>query len=175
MSEFWSVSLPTWLSSIGTIGAFTTGGVLLIRELRRDREREFAALREKASLISAWPQRYDQPSSDLATKEARLNLSNHSTEPVYSVSVEYLGAAPEVRDVVGMLPPGQHPRDLPEFLRETWVRSGDGWVIRGRHGQTVAENPDASPWPFEVVLRFTDAAGRRWRRDQHGVLTHEGV
>ena len=27
---------PTWVAAIGTTGAFITGGILLIRELKRD-------------------------------------------------------------------------------------------------------------------------------------------
>ncbi|HSV65453.1 MAG TPA: hypothetical protein VLJ59_06030 [Mycobacteriales bacterium] len=172
MSDLWSVAVPTWLSSVGTVGAFATGGMLLVRELRRDRDRQQQEERARAGLIVAWPVRIEARSANVSTLETRLQLRNAGTEPVYGVELRYVptGGGPEARDHVGILPPGDVQRVLPELFRETWIRSDRHWVRRPASGTAETADPLREPWRFQVSLRFVDAAGRRWQRRADGSL-----
>src|SRR5437867_2693179 len=149
MSDLWSVAVPTWLSSVGTVGAFASGGVLLVRELQRDRRREEQEQRAVAGLVAAWPTRVETRTATTTTVETRVQLRNGGTEPVYRVILEYLTAGGEpVRDEVGILPPGDTHRELPDGLRETWIRADREWVRRSAEGLAQSTDPLREPWRF---------------------------
>lgn len=172
MSDLWSVWVPTWLSAVGTVGAFSTGGVILLRELRRDREREIQAMRERAGVFSVWPVREESRSAGVPVLESRLVLSNAGAEPVYDVVVEYERSGEALmRDAIGMVPPGQLVRNVPRELNEVWVRAGSAWRRQGRPEDPVVDDPLRQPWTFRIGAHFADAAGRRWRRDHDGSIT----
>lgn len=169
MDTWWTTDLPTWLVAIGTIGAFGTGGAVLLRELNRDRERDAAAERQQASAVVAWPARVELTGSAMARMRAILILSNGSQEPVYHVDIEY-SSGPSIQiDQIDFLPPGRQERDIPAVLQETWVKSDALWMKRGSPTET-AENPQAIGWNFGVALSFVDASGRAWRREIDGSL-----
>lgn len=172
MGTLWTVDIPTWLVAVGTIGAFGTGGVVLLRELGRDREREAAIVRQQATAIAAWPTRTENMADSPPTISTLLVLNNASTEPVYDVRVTYqpktAGAA--LTDEIDLLPPGSHERDLPPVLQETLVKSANGWVRRGSPQAQPISKPYAEPWAFSVSLTFVDARGQRWRRGTDGSI-----
>ena len=175
MSDLWSVTVPVWLSSIGTVGAFGTGGVILVRELHRDRRREEMELRARAGLVAAWPVRVEVPSLTATTVEARLHLRNGGTEPVYQVVVEYVaaGSGETIRDNLGILPPGDLEQDVPDRMRETWIRTDQHWVRRPATGTAETVDPFRERWPFQVSMRFADTAGRGWIRNADGSLDRD--
>jgi hypothetical protein len=172
VDNFWGVVLPAWLASVGTVGAFVTGGVLLFRELRRDREREDRDQRIRAGLVAAWPVRLLITSGSIDAMESRLKISNGGVVPVYDVAVDYfpVDGKSALRDSLGIVAPGEVIRDLPQELREIWIRAGDGWVLRRGSRDMMSRDPDGEAWRFDTELSFRDASGRRWRRDRKGSL-----
>ena len=173
MTEWWIADLPTWLVAVGTVGAFGTGGVVLLRELARDRERDAAAARRQASMIAVWPVRVENSAESPPTMTAHVVLNNASFEPVYDVTIEYqLKARPEVQsDRVDLLPPGRYERDMPREMQEVWVRSRGGWVKRGSQGAPPIEKPQNESWDFTLAVSFMDARGRRWLRGGDGSIS----
>jgi hypothetical protein len=172
MTDLWGALIPTWLSSVGTIGAFATGGVLIVREMRRDRDREEQDRRQKAGVVAAWLIRTETRTASLATIESRLKVNNAGTEPVYDVEVRYI--APITRTVVtdqlGVMPPGEHTLDLPAVIAQTWIQAEDGWILRSGNQSSTASDPHREPWKVDVELRFTDPTGQRWHRNSRGAL-----
>jgi hypothetical protein len=176
MGNWWGTDLPTWLVGIGTIGAFATGGAVLLRELGRDRRREEDEEKRQASSVAAWPIRVENLVEPLRTLTAYLVLNNASSEPVYQVRIEYEleSGSHMVTDEVDILPPGRSERELPKQLQETWVNSADGWIKRGSTTGSPIRKPQYQSWEFRVAISFVDAGGRRWCRGSDGSLTrHE--
>lgn len=73
---------PNWVSAaggivqaIGTIGAFGTGGYLLIREIRRDELRRLDELRRQASAVYGWTESLDAKVPDAALKYRWVDFS----------------------------------------------------------------------------------------------------
>ncbi|HET9894317.1 MAG TPA: hypothetical protein VFQ44_05240 [Streptosporangiaceae bacterium] len=172
MDTFWSVDFPTWLVGVGTVGAFGTGGMVLLKEIGRDREREAAIVRQQATTIAAWPARRESPADIPPTISAHLVLNNASAEPVYDVHVSYepKTAGPVLTDEIDLLPPGRDERELPRSLQETWIKSPNGWVRQGPPQAQPISKPHAEPWAFLVSLSFVDARGQRWRRGTDGSI-----
>lgn len=172
MGATWTIDIPTWLVAVGTVGAFGTGGVVLLRELGRDREREAAIARQQATAIAAWPTRSENPNDSPLTISTHLVVNNASTEPVYDVLVSYQPktAGAVLTDEIDLLPPGSHERDLPPALQETLVKSANGWVRHGSPKDQPISKPHAEPWAFTVSLSFVDARGQRWRRGTDGSI-----
>lgn len=174
MSDLWGVWVPTWLSGVGTVGAFATGGVIVLRELKRDREREAQIERDRAGTFSVWPVLEETRNTGVPVLESRLVLNNAGAEPVYDVIVEYQrGATEPMTDAIGMVPPGRLVRNLPRQLGDVWVQADSGWRRQGAPHDASIEDPHRQPWPFQIAVRFADAAGRRWHRDQAGALSVE--
>ena len=89
MDDFWSVTLPSWLTGVGTLGLAGVTFWLASREGTERRrlqsaelERHKAEHRAHAGLVSAWV-------ADLTgdSYQTRLALANRSDEPVYNVVV----------------------------------------------------------------------------------------
>lgn len=175
MSNWWVTDLPNWLVAIGTVGAFTTGGVVLLRELNRDHERQEIAEKRQASSVAAWPIRIESIVDSLSTIKAQLVLNNSSNEPVYHVAIEYINqmANEPMSDELDILPPGRYERELPRKLQETWVRTAEGWVKRGSPASSPTPKPLYQPWSFTLAISFVDASGRHWRRGADGSLTRQ--
>jgi hypothetical protein len=174
MDTFWTTSFPTWLVAIGTIGAFATGGAVLLREVNRDRERDLAQERKQASSVASWPARIAATQTGMSIIRSILMLSNASQEPVYRLRVEFQTERHQqvILEEIEFLAPGAHERELPTELREVWVKSEDGWVRRGANPETVRD-PLARPWTFSVGMTFTDASGKTWHRGADGSLRRQ--
>ena len=175
MAIWWATDLPNWLVAVGTIGAFGTGGVLLMRELHRDRERDELMQRLQASSVAAWPIRSENKTGPLSTIAAKLVLNNVSSEPVYRIQIEYRKSSSELlaADEIDILPPGRYERDLPDALQEVWIKSAEGWIKRGPNTGEPTSTPQYQPWSFVVVLTFFDAGGRSWCREADGSLKRQ--
>jgi len=168
--SFWDVSAPTWLQGIGTIGAFTTGGIILLRELRRDRGRRLVDDQKQASAVSAWVVRSEHGAANTLTSQ--LHLSNTSEAPVYDMILRYeAGGGPNIEEHVGVLPPGQANRSLPGPLEEGWVKSANGWLRSKPISDMSVADPSREAWPCQISLRFRDAAGVYWTRAADGSLS----
>jgi hypothetical protein len=167
--SFWEVAAPTWLQGVGTVGAFVTGGIILLRELRRDRSQQELQERRQAGAISAWLIRTETAGST-PRMVSRCVLNNATESPVYDLSLIYLAAGDtRVTDFVGVLPPGRVERPLPDSFDEVWVEIAEGWLRKGSSGTPVAD-PRKEPWPCQVSLEFRDSSGVRWIRAVGGTL-----
>lgn len=175
MTSWWITDLPNWLVAIGTVGAFGTGGVVLLRELNRDREREALAEKQQASSVAAWPIRTESAIESITTIKAQLVINNSSNEPVYNVHIDYHQptVGQSIVDELQILPPGRYERELPKSLQETWVRTAEGWIMRSAPKSTPTSSPHSEPWNFSFDISFTDSSGRRWRRATDGSLKRE--
>jgi hypothetical protein len=78
---------PGWVSAvggivqaIGTIGAFGTGGYLLIREIRRDDLRRLDGLRQQASAVYGWTESVDAKVPDAALQYRWVDFSGPPRE-----------------------------------------------------------------------------------------------
>lgn len=70
---------------------------------------------------------------------------------------------------VRIVPPSEQPEVYAGFDEE----NTDGPVERGRINEdgTIRLAPSAD---MHVEVRFTDSRGRRWQRDDHGILAQVG-
>lgn len=146
MASGWIETASNVFSSIGTVGAFGTGFVLLRREHRRDADREEESHRAQAARVSAWVEarlRHD------GTRELALHVHNASDMPIYEVELPLPAPVGEDSrtEFIGLVPPGQTVR---RPAPHDWLRSY------------------VEPEPVEVG--FLDSAGRQWGRDEQGRL-----
>lgn len=168
--SFWEVAAPTWLQGVGTVGAFITGGVILLRELRRDRGQQELQERRQAGVVSAWLVR-KETAGTAQRMVSRCALNNAADSPVYDVSVIYSEpGGTNVTDFVGVLPPGRTERPLPGRYDETWIQAEGGWLRSKSTSTKPVLDPRKEPWPCQISLQFRDAAGIRWNRASDGTL-----
>jgi hypothetical protein len=156
-------TLPDWLVAIGTVGAFISGGALLLRETRRDEERHSGARRAQANHVAGWgrdievpvprPTRQNSAASDEVPTRRRVEISimNASTLPVYNA-------------VIVM-------KLKPENRTSNWYV---GFVAPGATATRIA-NPSDDVWaygygPQPITFGFTDNSGVVWFRDSSGAL-----
>jgi hypothetical protein len=142
----WVDTAANIFSSIGTVGAFGTGFVLLRREHRREADRDEEARRAQAARVSAWVEAYRR---DDGTRELAFHVHNASDMPIYEVELP-LPAPPGQEshtEFIGLVPPSQTIR---RPAPREWLRSY------------------VEPEPVEI--EFLDSAGRHWNRDEQGKL-----
>jgi arabinogalactan oligomer / maltooligosaccharide transport system substrate-binding protein len=166
--------VPTWVSAGVTLGAliFAVAAVLVARrafrlELERDRvnaeirQRQDAYVRRSQSaLVSAWWGSADESHARSRSAGAwGAFLRNASETPIYKANMTIVGggnqAGPKVMEF-----PVVPPTRQPVFHSVTMSRAAP---VAGQRGARAA--PDC-----KVSLRFTDAAGIRWVRDEYGAL-----
>ncbi len=141
------------------------------REQRRDAER-----RSQAGKVAAW---YGTWRSEVVISSGGHSssqtwphwgalISNASDLPVYNVRITYhVAVNPERRgvewdaaerhvspDTIPVIPPGVEKSGIPDGVRQ-------------------AEEADGNEPRWLVAVSFTDADGRRWRRDPYGKLSAE--
>ncbi|WP_405582177.1 hypothetical protein [Streptomyces sp. NBC_01190] len=146
MGNDWVGTAADVFSSIGTVGAFGTGFVLLRREHRREADRDEEARRAQAARVSAWVELYRR---DDGTRELAFHVHNASDMPIYEVELP-LPALPGEEshtEFIGLVPPSQTIR---RPAPHEWLRSY------------------VEPEPVEI--EFLDSAGRHWNRDEQGTL-----
>jgi hypothetical protein len=138
-------------SSVGTVGAFGTGMILLRREHRREADRVEEGRRTQATQVSAWIEAHRTPSGG---RELLFHVHNASQMPIYEVALHNPTPSPDADDdepdeaeFIGLVPPGQTIR---RPAPKEWLTSY------------------YSPEPVEI--EFLDSAGHRWTRDGQGAL-----
>lgn len=169
---------PSWLSAVGTVGAFVVALTILWIQLR-DRRKD--AVMAQARLVAAWvadiaEREHENPSIFYAIT---VRAANGSTEPVYDVVVTAdLGARGshernpdvlgpnETREFVITAP--REPRGQPlAMLRrdELLLEDGSSILLEDGSGVLLLEN-----YVPAVSISFVDSAGRRWIRQPKGEL-----
>jgi len=134
-------------SSLGTVGAFGVGMLLMRQEHRREEAREEEDRRGQAVMVSAWIEAHRTAAGG---RELMFHVHNASQMPIYEVSVRNAivdAGEPEEAEFIGLVPPGQTIR---RPAPKEWLASYH------------------SPEPVEI--EFLDSSGRRWTRDEQGAL-----
>ena len=142
----WLNTAANVFQSVGTVGAFVVGFVLLRHEHRREADRTEDERRAQASKVSAWVEIHRTIDG---ARELMLHVHNSSDMPIYEVELPLpapAGHEPET-EFVGLVPPGQTVR---RAAPQAWLTSYAG------------------PEPIEI--EFLDSAGWQWRRDEQGAL-----
>lgn len=147
MGTDWIDTASNVFASIGTVGAFISGFVLLRREHRREADRREDERRSQAARVSAWVE--IRTASDGA-RELMFHVHNASDMPIYEVELPLPTRSGEESDTefIGLVPPGQTVRHA---APQDWLSSYAG--------------------PEPIIVEFLDSAGRQWRRDEQGALT----
>jgi hypothetical protein len=137
---------------------------------RSNQDEQRRRRREQASLVSGWVARHD------GAAEWQARIRNKSALPVYNVrtvfhEMEKLPDAPNAgfgwRDAGSAVPA---PRESticilpPEMDRDVPVPEKFKWLYDNPTDRTCV-----------VSISFTDAAGRYWERNEHGILCTPGV
>lgn len=166
--------VPTWVSASVTLMAliFAVVAVVVARRtyrLESERDRINAAARQKqdafvrrsqAALVSAWWAKDEQNPARKGRHSWAVYLRNASNAPVYKAHLTVMGTGSRAERKARELPvvppthePVIHTVELPG------VKAGSDCDHRGL--------PLAD---YRVSLRFTDATGVRWMRDEYGYL-----
>jgi hypothetical protein len=147
--------------AVGTAAAFGAAIWLLTVERRRDAAADKMALRAQAERVAAWP---SEVRDDFTNPDSIRNwgtaIRNGSDLPVHQVhvvlhSVKALNRGEVILEVV---PPGD------------WLLSGSDLYPRPESPEIRSDSRHLPFRDFTVSLQFTDAAGRKWRRTEHGYL-----
>lgn len=159
--------VPSWFSALVTLAAlvFAVVAVVVSRrtfrlESERDRRNAEARTRRQAASVSAWWARDGDRHSGHSWA---VHLRNASDTPVYKAALTILGL-------------GQHAKLQATVIELSVVPPTQAPTIHpiGITGARADDDHDADGHPlseYRVSLRFTDATGVRWMRDQYGVLS----
>lgn len=135
-------------------------------------ERRLAESRADAERVCAWAVSERETFEKIITRGVvGAAVRNAGQTPVYDMEIVFRDppAAWTAIRRVRIVPPSESPDVYAGFDEE----ETSGPVDRERINQdgTIRLAPSAD---MHVELRFTDARGRRWRRDDHGELTLQG-
>jgi hypothetical protein len=142
----WLNTAANVFQSVGTVGAFVVGFILLRREHRREAERAEDERRSQAARVSAWVEMHRRPDG---ARELAFHVHNASDMPIYEVELPLPARADEEpgTEFIGLVPPGQTIR---RPAPREWVSS---------YGE-----------PEPVEIEFLDSSGWQWQRDEQGRL-----
>ncbi|MGH3801766.1 MAG: hypothetical protein ACRDTD_16865, partial [Pseudonocardiaceae bacterium] len=104
MPNEWIVVTVETLSAVGTVGAFTTGFVLLRKEHRREEARVEEERRLQAIKVSAWVEAH---ATAYGSRELMFHVHNASEMPIYEVSLPMPDEGVHEAEFIGLVPPGQ--------------------------------------------------------------------
>jgi maltose-binding protein MalE len=166
--------VPNWLSASVSLAAlsFAVAAVLVARRTyQRESERDLVnaearrkqdefVRRAQAALVSAWWAKEDVHLTGKAESSWAVHLRNASDTPVYKVHVTIVGMGSHAKRIafeLPLVPPTNIPAIYPIDISE----------IKANSDLDVTSFPMGD---FRVSLRFTDAAGVRWIRDEYGYL-----
>jgi hypothetical protein len=147
--------LASWLSAIGTVGAFFVALWLLFIQMQDRKATALETEKKNARKISAW--------CDIEDNKMALWVQNLSDEPVYYL-VAYVGkmgvdleALPEpenmyIEPVFGTVPPGTKLDFIIDQNMQKYIK-----------GEQFPDIP-------EVAIEFTDTNEKHWRRLQTGQI-----
>jgi hypothetical protein len=142
----WVNTIANVFQSVGTVGAFMTGFVLLRREQLREADRAEDERRAQAAKVSAWVEMFRAADG---SRSLSFHVHNASEMPIYEVELPLPAPAGEEpgTEFIGLVPPGQTIR---RPAPREWLTSYSG------------------PEPIEI--EFLDSSGWQWRRDEQGAL-----
>lgn len=177
--------VPTWISSIGGIGALIAATLaaraslsVLKIESGRDQDAEERAARAQAELVAAWLV-HDDPQDPHAWS---LQVVNGSTIPVfkvyaYAIADRHMTSTVATEDEWTDLRDGRRLRALPPGetnipLRSLYQNHFD--IYSGALPDDDLDfytNSDYIFALYHVIITFRDASGSRWTRDRKGFLS----
>jgi hypothetical protein len=135
---------------------------------RADQARREAGERAQAELVAAWPIS-ERETFQKAIERGVVGAAvrNASPMPIYNIEIEYAdeGAGWSAVRRLHIIPPADEPQIFAGFDEEE--NSGTPAPERVNKDGSVKLVPSAE---MRVRIRFADALGRRWSRDDHGVL-----
>jgi hypothetical protein len=135
---------------------------------RADEARRQMREREQATLVGAWPIS-ERETFQKAIERGVVGaaIRNGSPMPIYNVEIVYRdpGAAWSAIRRLHMVAPADEPQIFAGFDEE--ISTGAPHPARINKDGSVKLVPSAE---MRVEIRFADALGRRWRRDDDGVL-----
>ena len=109
MGTDWINTSSNVFQSVGTVGAFVTGFVLLRREQQREADRTEDERRAQAARVSAWVELHRALDG---SRELMLHVHNASDMPIYEVDLPLPTRGDDEPDTefIGLVPPGQTVR-----------------------------------------------------------------
>jgi hypothetical protein len=135
---------------------------------RAERARHETGERAQASLVAAWPMS-ERETFQRAIERGVVGaaIRNASPMPIYDVEIVYRdpGAAWTATRRVHIVPPADEPQIFAGFDEES--STGTPAPERVNKDGSVKLLPSAE---MRVEIRFADMLGRRWSRDDTGVL-----
>ncbi len=167
--------VPSWVSACVTLGAFVFAGVAIVVSrrtfrLESERDRVNAEVRQRqdayvrrsqSAMVSAWWGSADAVHApDPRSADWGAFLRNASETPVYKANMTVVGAGNHAGPTAmefPVVPPTRQPVFHPVAVPSAAPAAGHRSV-----SNAVSD--------YKVSLRFTDAAGIRWVRDEYGVL-----
>lgn len=156
---------PTWVSALTTLAALLAAGWIVRIELARDEERRKERRAEKDTVERA--EQADRIAVWVAKKASGWNVysRNSSDLPVFDVTIKLWEDGGEPQESFhSLLPPDTSEKPLPDSF---WIVHQDS--ERGK--MLVSETRAAR---VRTSIKFQDAAGRIWFRNERGLLTKIG-
>ncbi len=148
LSADWVSVYVNAAAALGTMGAFVVGFVLFRREHRREERRAEDDRRSQAVKVSAW---VEAQRTGQGGRELLFYVHNASDMPIYEVSLSGPDEGDDEAEFIGLVPPGQTvQRPAPREWLATYY----------------------APEPVEI--EFLDSSGRKWTRNEQGLLTPAG-
>lgn len=156
---------PTWVAGViallALLAAWRAGSIarelLKVEHGRNKRAEDADAERRRLA------ERQEQADRVAAWNNGDATILNGSDLPIWDVAVEFIDAEGEYNGTESrsVLPPGTTQIPFPFYVPPDEWSPGVPYV--------------SDEWKrIQIEIRFRDAAGRRWRRDRHGILTLVG-
>ena len=160
-------NLAEWVGAIGTVFAFIGAAIAFAYNLyavRRD------ALKAQAVQFDAWVKYVEYPSSIEPKRIAiriTVEFANGSNQAIRPTSLRVFFYHEQIGDTIStpLVPPTD--RANPE-VRQFDISVDDPNTLLLRCGETGTSNIR----DFGIEVRFNDASGFTWKRDQYGKLSN---
>jgi hypothetical protein len=174
--------MASWLIAVAALLALAVAGVglFVVGRMHNVLVKRFAVVeawyeayrlerwRAQAELVCAWPVSERETFEKIITRGVvGAAVRNASQMPVYEVELIYRDpdAAWTAVKRVRQVPPGHEPEVYAGFDDEE--TKGEPAPDRINEDGTIRLAPSAD---MHIELRFTDSQGRRWIRDERGIL-----
>jgi hypothetical protein len=178
--------MASWITAVAALLAVVLAGLTLfvVKLMHSALSRRFELVQEwfldhrreqqraQADQVAAWPVSERETFEKIITRGVvGAAVRNASSMPVYELEIVYRDpdAAWTAVKHVRQVPPSETPEVYAGFDDEE--TSGTPNPERINADGTIRLAPSAD---MHIELRFTDAQGRRWMRDDRGVLTQTG-
>ena len=175
--------MASWITAVAALLAVVLAGLalLLVKLMHAALSRRFAVVQEwfldyrreqqraQADQVAAWPVSERETFEKIITRGVvGAAVRNASSMPVYELEIVYRDpdAAWTAVKRVRQVPPSQTPEVYAGFDEEETNGPPDPERINADGTIRLAPSAD-----MHIELRFTDAPGRRWVRDDRGLLT----